>query len=152
MEHMCWMNLGKAAPLLYCLRKITFTTSVWDWHGLFISISSKLNNMKYEHQVQDDSTAFMVQHTAPGFGKGPCWSQTRALKHIADPSPNIQTSAGRTEGSMWQQVSRTMHTCTPGGQTAHSSPPALLACGRSPGGCQAQELAVLLVQSSARTI
>lgn len=49
MEHMCWMNLGKAAPLLRCLRKITFTISVWDWHGLFISISSKLN--KYEIQT-----------------------------------------------------------------------------------------------------
>lgn len=37
-EHMCWMNLGKAVSLLCCLRKITFNTSVRDWHGLFISI------------------------------------------------------------------------------------------------------------------
>lgn len=44
------------------------------------------------------------------------------------------------------------HSCNMGGQTAHSSLPALLTCGRSPGRCQAQELAVLLVQISARTI
>lgn len=67
MEHMCWMNLGKAAPLLFCLRKITFTISVWDYRVFSSAFHQNWTNMKYEHQVQDDITTFMVQHTAPGF-------------------------------------------------------------------------------------
>lgn len=75
----------------------------------------------------------MVHHGTSGSGKWPCWSQTPTLKYTTDSCLNIQTSPSRTEGSMRQKVNWTMHTCTMLGQTAHSSLPALLTCGRSPG-------------------
>lgn len=120
----------------------------WAFHQHFIKTEQIWNtNTKYKMTVQHSWFNILHQVLERSLLK----PNTRPQVHNR-PLCEYPNKSWQDRGSMWQQVSWTMHTCTMVGQTAHSSLPALLACGRSSGGCQAQELAVLLVQISARTI